>query len=70
MTQDSEECRLLLKPIEAAHILNVSPATLAAWRVRRSDGPPFYRVGGRAIRYPFEDLKEWLEKQRRTSTAG
>lgn len=57
-------------PSEVSKIIGISKATLANWRVTRSDGPPFIRVGGRAIRYSANDLLEWLEKQRRTSTAG
>jgi predicted DNA-binding transcriptional regulator AlpA len=61
---------VLYTPSEVSKIIGITTSTLANWRVTRSDGPPFIRVGGRAIRYPANDLLEWLEKQRRTSTAG
>ena len=61
---------VLYTPSEVSKIIGISKSTLANWRVTRSDGPPFIRVGGRSIRYSANDLLEWLEKQRRTSTAG
>ncbi|WP_421880236.1 helix-turn-helix domain-containing protein [Pacificispira sp.] len=45
----------LLKAREAADLLGLSVATLAAWRVRRSDGPPHIKVGG-AVRYDRAEL--------------
>ncbi|WP_223357759.1 helix-turn-helix transcriptional regulator [Leifsonia sp. ZF2019] len=39
--------------------LDVSVATLARWRQKRM-GPPWVRVGGSAVRYPREGIREWL----------
>lgn len=58
----------LLTTTQAAHYLGISPDTLATWRVRISDGPPFVRVG-RAIRYRHADLAEWIAGRRRRSTS-
>ena len=60
----------LLTPREAAELLSLSVATLAAWRVRRSDGPPYTKLLGSAIRYDRAELEAWIEAQRRNSTAA
>lgn len=49
----------LLTTNAAAHYLGISPATLSTWRVRRSDGPNFVKVG-RSVRYRCFDLDSWL----------
>lgn len=59
----------LLTAKEVADFLGLSVRTLATWRVRRSDGPPFIKLGGRAIRYDRSDLEAWIEDQRRMSTS-
>jgi len=33
-------------------------------RVERTPGPPWIRIGSRAIRYLREDLDAWLERHR------
>jgi excisionase family DNA binding protein len=53
---------------EAAHYLGLAPATLACWRVRKSDGPRFVRLG-RAVRYRVPDLDAWLEANSGTCNA-
>lgn len=58
----------LLNTEQAAAFLNLSPTTLTTWRVRRSDGPPFVRIG-RAVRYRLNDLQLWLDGQTHRSTA-
>ena len=40
----------MLLPAEAADFLGISPRTLEAWRVR-GGGPPFVKIGARAVRY-------------------
>lgn len=52
----------LLTPEQAATLLKVHKGTLAAWRSRDKDGPPFLRVGFQ-IRYRREDLDKWLESR-------
>jgi Helix-turn-helix domain len=60
----------LLTEAEAAEILGVQPRTLKAWRYgeRReaSYGPHPIRVGNR-IRYEPDELRRWIEAQRRAS---
>ena len=58
----------LLNTEQAATFLNLSPTTLTTWRVRRSDGPPYVRIG-RAVRYRLDDLQSWLDTQTHRSTA-
>jgi len=45
----------LLRVEEAAEFLNVKPATIRAWLLRRQ--LPFVRVGRRAVRIPKEALE-------------
>lgn len=52
----------LLCAKQAADLLGVSDATLAAWRSRRR-GPPYVKVG-RSVRYELETLREWVQRQR------
>ncbi|MFP3939500.1 MAG: helix-turn-helix domain-containing protein [Thermoanaerobaculia bacterium] len=51
----------------AAEYLGLSPATLETMRTR-GGGPVFVKLGRRVV-YRREDLDEWLEERRRTSTA-
>jgi excisionase family DNA binding protein len=52
---------------EAAKYLAVSVPTLKRWR-QRNEGPPFLRVGPRAIRYVKEDIDSWLDTRRTAAT--
>lgn len=49
----------LLTPAQAAQILQVTPATLAAWR-REGAGPYVVELSERTFRYPREQLERWL----------
>ncbi len=52
-----------LMPARAfAALIGVKPATEAQMRARRQS-PPFFRSGSTAF-YRFEDVAEWLKKQR------
>lgn len=51
-----------LLPIEAADLLGTSPRTLETWR-SRGEGPPYVKVGAKAIRYPRGPLLEWLRSR-------
>ncbi len=53
----------MLNTDEAASALRLQKQTLHDYRCRMV-GPPFYRIGGRAIRYRYGDLMAWLESQR------
>ena len=49
---------------EAGRIIGFTPRTLDTWR-SRGGGPPFLKLGRRAVRYQRRTLFEWLERQRR-----
>ncbi len=50
----------------AAEYLGLSPKTLEKLRWQ-GGGPAYYRLGG--VRYLQDDLDEWRESRRRTSTS-
>lgn len=47
----------------AAQLLGVTPSCLRSWRARHA-GPPYVRLGKRAIRYPRADLLLWASTRR------
>jgi DNA-binding transcriptional MerR regulator len=49
----------LLTQRQAAELLNVSPRTLEAWRLKGT-GPQYIRYSNRCLRYSERDLAEWL----------
>ena len=54
----------LLTTKDAARLLGLSPAMLERWRWMKV-GPPFVRpTGGRAVRYRWRDLIDWIERNR------
>ncbi len=59
---------VLLTPKEAAKLLKVSLSWLAKARMR-GDGPPFIKVGSRAIRYSEAALIQWMKGRQRLSTS-
>lgn len=60
----------LLNEQQAAAFLGMSRAALRKWRVQgtlptgRKLAPPYYKVGGRSVRYSMDDLRVWLEQHR------
>jgi predicted DNA-binding transcriptional regulator AlpA len=54
--------RRLLKSREMAEVFGLTDNTLRIWRMNGT-GPPFYRVGGKAVRYSEEKVREWLEER-------
>ena len=56
----------LLTTDQTAEILDVHPATLAAWR-SEGRGPRYLKIE-RNVRYRSEDLERWLRAQERTGT--
>ena len=57
------ESEKFLTPEQVSEILGVSRATLSQWRWRR-EGPTFYRIGGRVIRYRRDEVLEFAQRQR------
>ena len=62
--KDKVQIRLLLSPREAAKALSVCEKTL--WTLTQKGEIPVMRMG-RAVRYPLDRLKEWIEKQSQES---
>lgn len=55
-----------LRTPEAARFLGLSDRTLEKHRIYGT-GPVFSKLGGRVV-YKLDDLRDWVEKGRRTST--
>ena len=53
----------LLKEDEAARLLQLSAATLQAWRTRKV-GPSFVQLSRRAIRYSLAELEEFVKTRK------
>jgi predicted DNA-binding transcriptional regulator AlpA len=59
---DNFSDRLLTTP-QAADLLSVSTGTLQNWRWK-NQGPPFVRVGRRAVRYLIRDLHAFVNQNK------
>jgi excisionase family DNA binding protein len=55
----------LLSVQDLADYLGVPVTTLYQWRYRR-EGPPGFRVG-RHIRYRWQDVQDWIQRQLRNA---
>jgi predicted DNA-binding transcriptional regulator AlpA len=60
---------------EAAHYIGMSISFLKQSRMNgdrgnRTPGPPFIKIGRRAVRYLVEDLDAWLLRYRREPGKG
>ena len=53
----------ILKEEDAARYLNIAVQTLRNWRCR-CEGPPYLKIGRRAIRYHSEDLEVFSQSHR------
>jgi predicted DNA-binding transcriptional regulator AlpA len=61
--------QVILRAGEAAKRLNITPRTLARWRVS-GIGPAYVRVGPRCIGYLPADIDRWADARRFTSRAA
>ena len=52
----------LMTEREVAALLHLAPNTLAIWRCRGIDGPPYMKLG-RAVRYRRTDVMSWLKSR-------
>ena len=52
----------LLDQKQAARILGVSTAAMEWWRAH-DEGPPWFRVGRKLVRYHPRALRAWIEAQ-------
>ncbi len=59
----------ILRTPEAARYVGLSASTLEKKRLDGT-GPPFVRLGGRAVGYDIAELDKWIDRQRRTSTSN
>lgn len=59
----------MLYPVEAAYLAALSPRTLETLRIR-GGGPPFCRIGSRAIRYRRSVLLAWCTSRQRENTSA
>lgn len=62
---DSES--LLVNAATAAKMLGISPRTL--WSLTASYAIPHIRIG-RCVRYPVDQLQQWVEEQTKGGTAN
>ena len=54
---------------ELAQITGFSESAFEAWRLRGSGGPPYRKLGVRAVRYLGQDVIDWVTGGRRQSTS-
>ena len=60
-----------IKDKEVAKALNVTPNTLAKWRMKNSAGPKFAFVKiGRNIMYRRDAIEKWLQENEKIDTKG
>lgn len=59
----------LLEPSDVAEQYNLATGTLGYWRFA-DKGPPYLRLGPRAIRYRRSDLEAWLAAREVRPGAG
>ncbi len=64
MQRNSNLAVLLVSAREAAQMLAVSPRKLWAMTFEESPGLPYLRCG-RLIRYAPDDLRQWIDAQRK-----
>ena len=54
----------LLTPREASEILGVPVQTLAHWRTTRLVQVPYFKIGGKHVRYRASELAAWIDAQK------
>lgn len=59
-SQENKQLRLLLSVREAATAMGICEKTL--WTLTQQGEIPVIRIG-RAVRYPVDGLREWIQKQ-------
>lgn len=53
----------LITTKELADRLGIARGTVQNWRSQKS-GPPYKRIGAKAIRYRLKDVLRWMEGKR------
>lgn len=56
--------RRLLRSKELAEVFGLTDNTLRIWRLQ-GEGPPYFKVGAKAVRYDQDKVREWLEERER-----
>lgn len=51
---------------QVAPLLGVSVSTLRHWR-GRGEGPPYFKLAGKSVRYRWSEVENWLLGQRVTA---
>lgn len=64
MQEQSTKAALLVDARNAARMLSVSPRKLWAMTFEETPGLPYVRCG-RLVRYSPEDLRRWIDAQRK-----
>src|SRR5450432_2406097 len=54
----------LLSVDEVSALIGVAVPTLDTWRCR-GFGPPWYKLGGKIVRYRLDELEAWIDSKRR-----
>src|ERR1035438_5487400 len=57
---------VLLSADQVSQLTGVAAATLATWR-SRGGGPRWFKLGGKIVRYKYDDVLSWIEDGRRES---
>ncbi len=58
----------LIPETEAADFLDLTPRSMQAMR-QRGDGPPYFRLSARSVKYTRFRLKRWYDSRLRSSTS-
>jgi len=58
--QNNDNHKEYITTREAAKLLGLSPVTLSKWR-SQNEGPNFYRINNRNVRYSAAELGSWLK---------
>lgn len=54
----------MLPSKRAADFLGLGPRSLQNFRLKRDDGPPYYRFAANLVYYLVGDLRAWLASRR------
>jgi hypothetical protein len=68
LTERPAELGRLVTDSQLSGLLNIPRRTIQGWR-RRGGGPPWVRVGRRAIRYDVVNVHAWLQSSRTSEPA-
>lgn len=67
MVSKEEPAAVLVDAKDAAKMLSVSPRKLWALTFEDEIGLPYVRLG-RCVRYPVDDLLQWIDAQKKGGT--